>query len=105
MSESPSSPAPYEVSCSEKVRQELLSCAAKAQEQGLGHEYLASLKEFDLRLRIYPQFGDPLTDLNLKPAQLWIGVVWPLVLRYSLDEERRLIMVVAAFVLLPRRSA
>ena len=46
MSESPSSPAPYEVSCSEKVRWELLSFAAKAQEQGLALEYLAGLKEF-----------------------------------------------------------
>ena len=104
MSESLSSPIPYEVICSEKVRQELLSFSEKAQEQGLGPEYLAGLQEFERRLRIYPQFGDPLTDLNLKPAQLCIGVVWPLILRYSLDEARRLVMVVAPFLLLPRRS-
>ena len=86
MSDSPSVPIPYGVSYSGNVREKLKSFANKASEQGLGQEYLASLKEFDYRLRIYPQFGEPLLDLKLKPSQLWIGVVWPLVMRYSLDD-------------------
>jgi hypothetical protein len=105
VSESPASPIPYRVSYSEVVRQKLSAFADEALERGLGQEYLAGLKEFDRRLRIYPQFGDPLSDLNLKPAQLCIGVVWPVVLRYSLDEERRLVLVVASFLLLPKSAS
>jgi len=60
----------------------------------MGAEVLAAIKEIDRRLRIYPQFGQPLSDLLLEPAQLWIGVVSPLVVHYYLDEKRRLVMVV-----------
>ena len=105
MSDAPHSPAPYQVICSVVVRRELLACSERAQERGLGPEYLAGLQDFYRRLMIYPQFGEPLSDLRLKPSQLWIGTVWPLVSSYTLDEERRLVMVVASFVLLPRRSA
>jgi hypothetical protein len=59
------------------------------------------LKEIDRLLHLYPQFGQPLADLQLEPAQLWIGVVAPLVVRYVLDEERRLVMVATLPVLLP----
>ena len=104
MSDSLPAPAPYQVICSEVVRRELLACSNKAQDRGIGPEYLAGLQDFYRRLMIYPQFGDPLSDLLLKPSQLMIGSVWPLVLRYTLDEERRLVMVVAAFVLLPRHT-
>ena len=104
MSDSPTAPVTYQVICSDVVRRELLACSDKAHERGLGPQYLAGLQEFYRRLRIYPQFGEPLSDLKLKPSQLRIGTVWPLVLRYTLDEERRLVMVVASFVLLPRHS-
>jgi hypothetical protein len=60
----------------------------------LGPQVLAALKKLDGLLHLYPQFGQPLRDLHLEPAQLWIGVVSPLVVRYILDEERRLVMVV-----------
>ena len=105
MSESPSSPTPYHVSCSEKIRLELLSFADKAHEHGLEFDYLAGLKAIERLLRIYPQFGEPLTDLKLEPSQLWIGSVWPIVMRYTLDDQRRLVMIVAPFLLLPRRNA
>ena len=105
MSEESDSPVPYHVSYSGSVRQRLVSLSEQAIEHGLGVTYLASLEEVDRRLRIYPQFGEPLADLKLIPAQLWIGTVWPLVLRYSLDDERRLVMVVAPFLLLPRPSS
>ena len=105
MSESPSTPIPYEVSYSGNVRHKLKAFANKAQEQGLGLEYLAGLKEIDRLLRIYPQFGEPLLDLKLKPSQFWIGTVWPLVMRYTLDDQRRLVIIVAPFLLLPRPSS
>ena len=64
-------------------------------------ELLASLRELDRRLRIYPQFGQPLWDLSVRPAQLWIGVVAPLVLHYILNEDQRRVMVVRPPIPLP----
>ncbi len=57
-------------------------------------ELLAALREFDRRVRIYPQFGQPLWDLVVRPAQLWIGVVAPLVFYYVLNDEQGRILVV-----------
>lgn len=102
MSEPSSGPSHYRVSYSEQVRQELRSLAAQARAHGLGPQFLAALKDIDQRLRIYPQFGEPLCNLKLEPAQIWIAVVPPLVLRYTLDEERRLVMVATLPLLLPK---
>jgi hypothetical protein len=63
---------------------------------------LAAVKELDRLLHLYPQVGQPLRDLQLKPAQLWIGVVPPLVAHYFLDEERRLVGVVFTHLMLPK---
>jgi len=65
-------------------------------------ELVAALRELEYRLRIYPQFGQPLWDLSVPPAQLWIGVVAPLVLHYVLDESRRHVTVVRELMVLPR---
>ena len=65
-------------------------------------EILTALREFDRRFRLYPQFGQPLRDLTIEPAQLWIGVVPPLVLHYVLDEAQRLVLVVRPPLPLPR---
>jgi hypothetical protein len=96
VSELPDEPVPYQVVYSELVRTELRPLMVRARQRGLGQQVLAALKEIDRRLRIYPQFGQPLRDLVLEPAQLWIGVVPPLVVQYVLDEERRLVMVAGA---------
>jgi hypothetical protein len=106
MSEPLSPPPLYQVSYSERVRQELLRLARQARAHGLGAEFLAAVREIDRRLHLYPQFGQPLRDLELEPAQLWIGVVLPLVVRYDLDERRRLVLVVSPpFLMLPRTGA
>jgi hypothetical protein len=67
--------------------------SATANNEGRGAELLNALKEIQRILQLYPQFGQPLRDLQLKPAQLWIGTVPPLVVEYFLDEQRRLVMV------------
>jgi hypothetical protein len=59
---------------------------------------LDALQRIDYRLRVYPQFGQPLRDLSFAPAQIWIATVPPLVVRYVLHEELRLVMVVEPFV-------
>ena len=102
MSEPSGGPAPYRVVYSERARQELMRLAARAREKGLGAEFLASVKEFDRRLRIYPQFGEPLLDLTHEPGQVRVGAVPPLVVRYALYEDRRLVTVAAPLMPLPR---
>jgi hypothetical protein len=101
MSEPSGAPAPYRVVYSELVRSELRNLIARAKGRGRAPQVLAAVKEIDDRLRVYPQFGQPLRDLQLKPAQLWMGCVSPLVVHYTLDEDRRLVMVVAPILPLP----
>ncbi len=105
MSETARGPAPYRVSYSGRVRQRLLELAAAAKQRGDGEEFLAALREFDRRLRVYPQFGDPLTDLLAEAGQVRLGTVPPLAMRYGVLEDRRVVLVAALPVLLPRRSA
>jgi hypothetical protein len=95
-------PVPYRVTYSERVRQRLLALADDARERGDGEAFLAALREFDRRLSLYPQFGEPLTDLKQEAGQVWIGVVHTLAMRYGVIDDRRLVMVAALPVLLPK---
>ena len=70
MSGAASEPQPYRVTYSERVRQRLLSLADVARERGDGEAFVAALKEFDRRLQLYPQFGEPLIDLAREPGQV-----------------------------------
>ena len=98
-----SGPAPYHVSYSGRVRQRLVELGAAARTRGDGEEFLAALREFDRRLHVYPQFGDPLIDLSADAGQVRLGVVPPLAMRYGVLEERRVVLVAALPVLMPRR--
>ncbi len=100
-SPTPPAPVPYRVSYSELVRNELRELIARAGARGLGRQVLTAVKEIDRRLRIYPQFGQPLRDLQLRPAQVWVGTVPPLVVRYVLDEANRRVTVVVPIASLP----
>jgi hypothetical protein len=80
----------------------LLALADIARQRGDGEEFIAALKEFDRRLHIYPQFGEPLVDLKKQAGQVWIGIVRPLAMRYGVIDERRLVIVAAIPVLLPK---
>lgn len=71
-------PMPYRVEYSERVRQRLLALADIARQRRDAEEFLAALKKFDRLLHIYPQFGEPLVDLQKEPGQVWIGIVRPL---------------------------
>lgn len=67
---------------------------------------LAAVREIDRRLRIYPQFGQPLHDLSVAGAQLWIATVAPLVVHYVVVEaddsgRQRQVNVVRPFTALP----
>jgi hypothetical protein len=67
----------------------------------MGPQVLDTVKKLDERLRVYPQFGEPLYDLKVRPARVWIGTIPPLTVRYILDEERRLVMIVEPLAPLP----
>src|SRR6187401_3338782 len=92
----------YKVFYSEHVREHLRKMAATAKANGQGALFLAALRQLDERLHVYPQFGEPLTDLVLQPAQLWIGSVPPLVVQYFLDEAHRTVIVGRPIQALPR---
>lgn len=96
-------PAPYEVSYSGRVRKELRRLLAVAPTPQRARAILAAFKEFDRLLRIYPQFGEPLLDLQ-EPGQLRIGTVDPVVICYAVYEERRLVIVAALPNLLRMRT-
>lgn len=105
----PDAPQPYQVSLSNRVFEKARELAAVATARGDGEALLAALREFDRRLRVYPQFGDPLIDLQSEAGQIRLGIVPPLAMRslamrYAVYEERRLVVVAALPVLLPRRS-
>ena len=104
MSNAVSGPVPYRVVYSERVRQRLLALADIARERGDGEAFLAALKEFHGRLCLYPQFGEPLIDLTEDVGQVWIGIVRPLAMRYGFFDERRVVMVAAIPVLLPKSA-
>lgn len=102
MSVAASEPVPYRVVYSEQVRQRLLALADVARERGDGEAFLAALKEFHRRLCLYPQFGEPLTDLTEELGQVWLGIVRPLAMRYGIFDERQVVMVAEVPVLLPK---
>jgi hypothetical protein len=83
------------------VRQQLLTLGEVARLRGDGEALLAAMKEFDRRLAIYPQFGEPLADLKHEGGQVWIGVIRPLAMRYAVFDKQRVVMVAAIPVLLP----
>jgi hypothetical protein len=102
MSTAGKDPVRYRVVYSEHVRVGLKELLARAAARNLGRAIADAVKEIDARLRIYPQFGQPLRDLQTVGETVWIGTVGPLVVQYVIDDERRLVFVVAPFKPLPR---
>ncbi|MFO0797376.1 MAG: hypothetical protein U0804_07845 [Gemmataceae bacterium] len=94
----------YQVSYSERVRERLLELADEARRRGDGPQFAAAFREFHRRLCVYPQFGDPLTDLRGHPGHVRLGIVSPLAMRYGVFEEQRQVFVAAMPVLLQRSA-
>ena len=93
---------PYRVIYSGRALNRFRALVAQAQPLGLAAELLAAGREMDRRLRTYPQFGDPLQDLTFIKGQLRIAAIPPLVVRYVLDEENRLVIVLSPLSLSKR---
>lgn len=88
-----------------RVRERLLALADAARDRGDIDQFIAALREFDRRLRVYPQFGDPLSDLTSEPGQIRIGIIQPLSMRYAVLEDRREVSVGALPILLRKSPA
>ncbi len=102
MTDSSDAPIPYRVVYSDHVRNVFRELSARAWASGQGPVFVAAVKELDRLLHIYPQFGEPLIDLAHEPGQIWHGTIRPLVVRYAIYEERRLVIVAISPLLLPR---
>lgn len=94
-------PEPYRVVYSGAVKQRLRELAEVAFARGDGPAFTAALKEFNRRLRIYPQFGDQLLDLMEGEGQIRVGIIRPLSMRYGVSEQRRIVFCTTLPVLLP----
>jgi hypothetical protein len=101
MAESTNGPLRYRVVYSEFVREQARQLVLRAQERGIAAEVVDAIKEINTRLEFFPEFGEPLKDLVLQSARMWIGAVPPLVVKYIVDDARRLVMVVTPFAPLP----
>ena len=99
-----SRPAEYTLSCSDRTRHDLLRLSRESRARGDGDEFLVALREFEYRLRVYPQFGDPLMDLAHIQGVVRVGLIGPLSMRYVVAEEDRLVLLSALPILMPRRS-
>jgi hypothetical protein len=74
----PESAAPYRLVYSDVVKQRLRELSDAAFSRGDGPAFTVALKEFDRLLRLYPQFGDPLSDLEVGGGQLRLGIIRPI---------------------------
>jgi hypothetical protein len=78
--------------------------ASMAKQRGDGDQFADALIEFNRRLHLYPQFGDPHIDLKNEPGQIYHGIIRPLSMRYTVYEDRRLVLVGDLPFLLPKLS-
>ena len=90
----------YDVSYSGRVIEMLRQMIARNPSHAA--RILAAVRELDNRLRVYPQFGQPLRDLTVEGAQLWIATVDPLIVHYIVveadeAERKRQVMIVRPF--------
>jgi hypothetical protein len=94
-------PEPYRVVYSERVREELRSLLARARTLGFGEEATTTVREIDRRLKIYPQFGEPLRGLQTPGHTVWVAALWSLYIEYVVDEANRAVYVVEPLKVIP----
>jgi hypothetical protein len=86
---------------SDAVKQRLRELSDVAIARGNGPAFLRALTAFVDRLRVYPQFGDPIMDMALEEGQIRLGILRPLSMRYGVYEETRLVICGSLPILLP----
>jgi hypothetical protein len=86
----------YRVVFSVLAQTALRELVEKAKARGCGGDALRALRTLDERLRIYPQFGEPIRDYPALDLTEYRGHVWQITLTYAVDEQRRIVHVAAA---------
>jgi hypothetical protein len=99
--EDPSPPRSYAIRPSARVVQDLRALSERATAAGFRQEFLDALKRINRILTIYPQFGEPLRDLQIPGQTLHALVSDPLLVRYILDETNSTVFIVEPFEVLP----
>jgi hypothetical protein len=94
---------PFQVVYSERCRAETKQLLARAGAKGRLADVVKAIRDIDTRLRWIPlDFGEPLQDYVHLGIKEHIGVCAPLVVKYGVDEARRIVYVSLPFDLLPR---
>jgi hypothetical protein len=91
----------YRLVYSDAVKRRLRELSDAAFARGDGPAFTAALKKFDRLLRLYPQFGDPLNDLEVGGGQIRLGIIRPLSMRYGVNEDLRIVFCGTLPTLLP----
>jgi hypothetical protein len=94
---------PYRVVYSELCREATRQLLARAVAKGRITEVARAVGDVERRLQWIPlDFGEPLKDFVHLGIKEYIGVLAPLVVKFSVDEDRRIVYVALPFGLLPR---
>ena len=91
----------YRVTYSQRVLDQLRALVVHARGRGMAEQVLDAVKEINRRLEIYPQFGEPIADLQIESGQICIAAVPPLVVQYAIIESERLVSVGVPLKMLP----
>lgn len=93
----------YRVVYSELCRNKTKDLLARANAAGRFNEFAKLLRDINARLEWIPlDFGEPLRDYLELEIKEYIGVLAPLVLKYGVDEARRIVFVALPFSLLSK---
>ena len=94
---------PYRVVYSELCCNTTRDLLARARAIGRFNEIAQILRDLNTRLKWVPlDFGEPLKDYLGLGIKEHIGVLPPLVIKYGVDEARRIVYVTLPFNLLPK---
>ncbi|MCI0462354.1 MAG: hypothetical protein L0Z62_35835 [Gemmataceae bacterium] len=83
---------PYRVVYSERCREQTRELLQRAAAQERFADVAQAVRDINTRLQWIPlDFGEPLQDLVRLGIQEHIGVLGPLVVKYGVDEARRIV--------------
>jgi hypothetical protein len=94
---------PFRVVYSDLCRETTRQLLARAVAKGLFAKVAQAVRDVDHRLHWIPMdFGEPLHDLTHLRITKYIGIIPPLTVKYTVDEDRRIVHVALPFDLLSR---
>ena len=98
----PDDSMPYNVIYSDLVRANLQNAVIPlAKKLGMGTETLRAIKKIDIMLRVYPEYGEPLSHGTTESQQVRIAAIPPLCVLYGVDLDRGLVYVTQPLKFLP----